>query len=457
MTDTRYARQLIAPGFQQAALERPLVCLSAGPPDPILDHLALVAGAMGVTRQTLALPHPRSASLAGPARLLRLNPGVDLNIVSLELGLALCEPNGGESPYVVADVTGAPRAFSTQVRRLATRAPDRVRVLARGRDAVVIGVSVREVRARAGRATAASVPASLSLQGVEAAGHLLGDYLAAAGAYAEPPFDEPMPRAPELLELRGEAVTRRRQERLTVLLVGGGGALAHAFLEALLQEPALARAVRRLVVIDPDAIEISNLSRQILFAGAELGEPKAAATARAVSIRRANDPGAPPLEVVAIPAPFDPEHLERFAPDVVGLFPDAFAPRSAAFARLKHHAPGALVLDGGTEFTYGTVRSLVVGTSAPCFDCGPEELDRMAAAERRERAARAGCGQERTPSNVLTNLFAGVLSARALASFLASGAVPRAQHVVNWMLPERLHRGPELPGCGCWAPARRSA
>jgi len=300
-------------------------------------------------------------------------------------------------------------------------------------------------------------PLSLGLRGVEAAGHLLGDYLAAAGAYVEAPFDEPMPRAPEVLELRLEAVSPRRPERLSLLLVGGGGALAHAFLEALLQEPTLARAVGQLVLIDPDAIELSNLTRQILYAGAELGEPKASATARAVVTRRATDPGAPPPAVVAVPAPFHPEHLERFRPDVVGLFPDAFAPRSAAFACLKHRAPGVLVLDGGAEFTYGTFRSLVVGRDAPCFDCGPEELDRMAAAERRERAARAGCGQERTPSNVLTNLFAGVLAARAVATYLASGAVPRAQHVVNWMLPERLHLGPELPGCSCWTATRRSA
>jgi len=459
VTHTRYARQLIAPGFQQAALERRLVCLSPGRLDPALHHLALVAGAMGVTQQTLAQPAPRDISLETPARLLRLNPGVALELVSLDLGLALCAPEETEGPYVVADVTTTTRTFTTSVRRLGKRAPDRVRFFARGRDSIVIGRSLREVRARAGRAPGVSpaIAAPLGLHGVEAAGHLLGDYLAAARAYDEPPFDEPMPRAPELLEIRPVAAISGPARPLTVLLVGGGGALAHAFLEALLHEPMLARSLRRLVVVDPDAVELSNLSRQILYAGAQLGEPKAAATARAFAARRVTDPGAPPPEVVAVPSRFVAEHLERFRPDVVGLFPDAFEPRAAAFAHLKRGAPGVLVLDGGTEFTYGTFRSVVIGAGAPCLDCGPEELDRSAAAERRERAGRAGCSQEHTPSNVLTNLFAGLLAARALASFLASGAVPPAQDVVNWMLPGRLHRGPELPACGCWAAARRSA
>ncbi len=459
MTHLRYTRQLIAPGFRQAALERRLVCLSPGRLDPALHHLALVAGAMGVTRQTLALPAPRCAPLAGPARLLRLNPSVALEIVSLDLGLALCAPEDPEGPYVVADVTDAPRTFAASMRRLGKRAPERVRFFARGRDSIVIGRSLREVRAQAGRPPVASLAstAPLGLHGVEAAGHLLGDYLAAARAYDDPALDEPMPRAPELLEIRPATAIARPPAPLTALLVGGGGALAHAFLEALLHEPPLARALGRLVVVDPDAVELSNLSRQILYAGAELGEPKAAATARAFTGRRAADAGAPPPEVVAVPSRFAPEHLQRFRPDVVGLFPDAFEPRAAAFAHLKRGAPGVLVLDGGTEFTYGTFRSVVIGAGAPCLDCGPEELDRSAATERRERARRAGCSQESTPSNVLTNLFAGVLAARALAAFLTSGAVPPAQEVVNWMLPGRLHRGPALPACGCWTAARRSA
>jgi hypothetical protein len=231
VTHLRYTRQLIAPGFRQAALERRLVCLSPGRLDPALHHLALVAGAMGVTRQTLALPAPRCAPLAGPARLLRLNPSVALEIVSLDLGLALCAPEDPEGPYVVADVTDAPRTFAASMRRLGKRAPERVRFFARGRDSIVIGRSLREVRAQAGRPPVASLAstAPLGLHGVEAAGHLLGDYLAAARAYDDPALDEPMPRAPELLEIRPATAIARPPAPLTALLVGGGGALAHAF------------------------------------------------------------------------------------------------------------------------------------------------------------------------------------------------------------------------------------
>jgi molybdopterin/thiamine biosynthesis adenylyltransferase/rhodanese-related sulfurtransferase len=67
------------------------------------------------------------------------------------------------------------------------------------------------------------------------------------------------------------------QERLksaSVLVVGAGGLGCPALLYLA------AAGVGRIVVVDPDAVDLSNLQRQVLYASAEVGAPKAEAAAR---------------------------------------------------------------------------------------------------------------------------------------------------------------------------------
>ena len=60
-----------------------------------------------------------------------------------------------------------------------------------------------------------------------------------------------------------------------ILIVGVGGLGVPAALAI-----ARARAVARLGLVDPDPVEVSNLHRQVIYAGSDIGHPKVEAAAR---------------------------------------------------------------------------------------------------------------------------------------------------------------------------------
>src|ERR1017187_8428568 len=71
-----------------------------------------------------------------------------------------------------------------------------------------------------------------------------------------------------------------KQDRLrqaTVLVIGAGGLGCPALLYLA------AAGVGRIVLLDPDVVEVSNLQRQVLFTSADVGEAKVAAAARRLS------------------------------------------------------------------------------------------------------------------------------------------------------------------------------
>jgi len=458
--DERYSRHRLAPGFDQSALvSRALFRFSLGATgaDPVGDHLGRLAAAMGVERQTVAAAAPERASVRSATRSMLLNPRVQIDLVTLELGVALAraEVAAGRPPFVVISLPPDPASAVERGAALAARLPEAaVRFVARQGGAVVVGDQAGPV-ARRGAALGAGEEGILAgLHGVEAAAHLLGDFLAVVGAWTDR-GGAPMPRAPELEVFQACAGAAPPEPRpLCLLLVGAGGALAHGFLEATLEEPVLRAALAggRLLLVDPDQYDGSNLSRQTLAEGPHrLGQPKAAVTAAVLRDRWGS--GAP--ELLPIVERFEPRLLDEHRPHAVGLFADNLAARALATRALGAH-PGSLILNAGTEFTLGHARAVAVGERGLCLDCGPEALAEAAEEERRQEAGRASCAQELTASNVLTNALTGALSARQLARYLAGEGVEPRQRWVNWRLPARTAAGPLLPACACHEGAGRA-
>lgn len=156
----------------------------------------------------------------------------------------------------------------------------------------------------------------------------------------------PQDRFQRHLELREVgAAGQARLARASALVVGAGG-LGCAALPYL-----VAAGLRRVVVCDGDAVEPSNLPRQVLFGDADLGRPKAVAAAERLA------PLNEGCEVVAIAEPLAGANVTALvaAADVVldatddfptrYLLHDAcFAARRALVTAAVHHDEGQLAV-----------------------------------------------------------------------------------------------------------------
>jgi molybdopterin/thiamine biosynthesis adenylyltransferase len=452
---SNYDRQLIEPRFDQGALANPASCLvQPGRDNPVCSLFMLLASAMGVEQQMLLCSDRAQVDLDVAVRAMRLNPRFELRPVSPELGVTLNRAalRTQQRPYLLVDVTRSDRRWRRQIDAATSALPEAaVRFYADRIGGVVSGTSASEVlkRARGLGPPAGALPgAHVNV----ATAQLLADYLAHVGAWS-PSDDRPMPPAPELT-IRRSPPNRSVPRGLKLLLVGGGGALAHAFLEAMLRDPILRDVFAQIVIVDYDRYEASNLNRQTLASPEGLGKPKAEVTIRSLADLWGEESARPRL--IPIVDRISSAHVQGFAPDVVGLFADNAEARSVAYEAVLSR-PGTIVLYGGTEFTYAVVRVVQVGGRGPCLNCGPESLAEVAARERQRNEQRASCGHEITSSNVLSNAVAGALCAEQLRHWLALGTVEPRQHLVNWRLPERVTSGPLLPGCSCGQQARKAS
>jgi molybdopterin-synthase adenylyltransferase len=140
------------------------------------------------------------------------------------------------------------------------------------------------------------------------------------------------------------------------LVIGAGGLGAPALLVLA------SSGVGKIVVVDDDAVETSNLARQVLFGEADLGERKAVAAARRLARLF------PAVAVEALDRRFD----EASAPDLVGRadvvvdgsdnFPTKFLANDAAVAA------GKVLVHGGLLRFTAQLLTVVPGTTG-CLRC----------------------------------------------------------------------------------------
>ena len=229
------------------------------------------------------------------------------------------------------------------------------------------------------------------------------------------------------------------QDRLRAarVFVAGCGALGNEVLKNL-----ALLGIGRLLLVDFDRVEPSNLSRTVLFNEADIGRPKALAAAEALA--RLNP------EVRAQPIDGDLYHdvglgYYRHSNLVIGCL-DSLAARSQV--GLCCLLAGVPYLDGGMWSLGGEVRWFL-GGEGPCFECTLTEGDRERSRERRSCSGfRAppdegpGPGAETTPVPTVatTASVIGGLLAQEAAKWLCGHPVLAGRAFVYNGQAMTLHR-----------------
>lgn len=217
-----------------------------------------------------------------------------------------------------------------------------------------------------------------------------------------------------------------RLRRARVLIVGAGGLGAPAALY-------LAGAgVGHLTLVDGDTVALSNLHRQVLYSGADLGTNKAVAAARQLGAR--NDD----ITVEAIAAPLSAANVDTLVAgaDLVLDCTDQMAVRYLINAACRRH--GRPWLFAGVERFAGQLA--LFAPDGACFQCLypslPEQLQDC-----------AGAGVLGVVPGVL-----GLLQAGEALKYLTGLPVPSQNHLLLWDglgLESRRLRLRRDPACRC--------
>jgi molybdopterin/thiamine biosynthesis adenylyltransferase len=219
---------------------------------------------------------------------------------------------------------------------------------------------------------------------------------------------------------RLEQISWWRQDLLqrARVLVAGAGALGNEILKNL-----ALLGVGRIVVVDIDRIELSNLSRSLLFRPADLGQPKAEVAAR--RLREIN----PDVEVMPI---FGDLHW-RVGLGLIRRMDVVLAGLDSVGARLEINRmcwqAGVPWIDGALDHLSGTMRTFVPPDQA-CYECNLTQQDYQ------RLNARYSCGLVPRDGPALT----GVPTAPTIAAMVAAWQV---QEAVKW-----LHGHPVAGGEG---------
>lgn len=160
-----------------------------------------------------------------------------------------------------------------------------------------------------------------------------------------------------LKEIGGPGQKRLRAARIALVGLGGLGGPAGLYLAAA--------GVGRLTLIDPDRVEVSNLQRQIQFGSDDLGQPKAEATARRLSLLN------PHTDYVPVQAALTPANADGLLAghDLVLDGTDDFSVRFAVNAAARRLGMG--LVSGAIGRWTGQVTRFDFGpnTDGPCYRC----------------------------------------------------------------------------------------
>jgi ubiquitin-like 1-activating enzyme E1 B len=146
----------------------------------------------------------------------------------------------------------------------------------------------------------------------------------------------------------------------SVLLVGAGG-IGCEVVKLLCHVPC-----RRVAIVDLDTVDVSNLNRQFLFSPTDVGAPKAAACARALSAAQPATVVEPLVTDVTSPS-FNVASVSQFDIAINAL------DNVTARARVNDLCVAAHVslIDAGTAGLEGNILSIIPGVTA-CFACYPK-------------------------------------------------------------------------------------
>ncbi|ORM42083.1 Nedd8-activating enzyme E1 catalytic subunit [Babesia sp. Xinjiang] len=158
-----------------------------------------------------------------------------------------------------------------------------------------------------------------------------------------------------------------------ILLVGAGGLGCEVIKNLLIQ------GIQRLTIVDPDIIELHNLTRQFIFRYNDVGANKAQTAAQRIKERFKH------VEVIAIPTPIQELQLSKIAEfDIIISVVDNIQARrwinltTMVIWQQRQEQEGTkgrttklqvpLLIDGGSQELFGHVR--VVGDeNQPCLEC----------------------------------------------------------------------------------------
>lgn len=233
-----------------------------------------------------------------------------------------------------------------------------------------------------------------------------------------------------LREIGGPGQKRLRNTRVLVIGAGGLGSPALLYLAAA--------GVGLVRLVDDDEVSLSNLQRQVLFASADIGAPKAVAAAERL---RALNPG---CAVEPIEGRFDAATAARLMEgvDIVLDGSDNFATRR--LANRVAAAAGVPLVFGAVGQWEGQVSLFEPATGGPCYACVFPEDPAPGLAPSCAEAGVLGA---------LVGVVGAMMATEAVKRIVASGATLDGRLLLYDALHAetraiRIKKRPNCPVCG---------